>query len=110
MATVPGAILVLGQTNQRCACPREAIMAISYNVPITFGRNGSAKTLNCSGIDFSEAGIQSWTSASQAELEVQLPPARQEVLVQIEASPFIIPTVVESQQVFIFLCGMFVGF
>jgi hypothetical protein len=85
-------------------------MAISYNVPITFGRNGTAKTLNCSGIDFSEDGTQSWTSAPLAELEVQLPPARQEVLMQIEASPFIVPGMVESQQVFIFLGGMFMGF
>jgi hypothetical protein len=85
-------------------------MAISYNVPITFGRNGSAKTLNCTGIDFSEDGSQSWTSAPLAELEVQLPPARQEVVVQIEASPFLIPDVVATQQVFIFLGGMFVGF
>jgi len=67
-------------------------MAISYNVPITFGRNGTAKGLNCGGIDFSEGGTQSWTSAQVAELDIQLPPARQDVIVQIEASPFIIPT------------------
>ena len=85
-------------------------MAISYNVPITFGRNGTAKTLNCLGIDFSEDGIQSWTDAPVAELEVQLPPARQEVQFQIEASPFLVPDIVTSQQVFIFLGGMFVGF
>jgi hypothetical protein len=85
-------------------------MAISYNVPITFGRNGTAKTLNCTGIDFSEDGTQSWTSAPLAEMEVQLPPARQEVLIQIEASPLIIPDFVTFQQVFVFLGGMFVGF
>jgi hypothetical protein len=85
-------------------------MAISYNVPITFGRHGTAKTLNCTGIDFSEDGAQSWTNAPLAELEVQLPPARQEVLIQIEAAPFIIPNLVECQDVFIYLGGMFVGF
>jgi hypothetical protein len=85
-------------------------MAISYNVPITFGQNGTAKTLNCTGIDFSEDGVQSWTCAPLAELEVQLPPARQEVMMQIEASPFLVPEVVAFQQVFIFLGGMFVGF
>jgi hypothetical protein len=85
-------------------------MAISYNVPITFGRNGSAKALNCTGIDFSEDGTQSWTSAPLAEMDIQLPPARQEVLIQIEASPFLIRDMVNTQQVFIYLGGMFVGF
>jgi hypothetical protein len=85
-------------------------MAISYNVPITFGRSGTAKTLNCTGIDFSEDGTQSWTSAPLAELEIQLPPARQEVQIQIEASPFLVPDVVACQQVFIYLGGIFVGF
>jgi hypothetical protein len=85
-------------------------MAISYNVPITFGRNGSAKALNCTGIDFSEEGTQSWTSAPLAEMDIQLPPARQEVLFQIEAAPFLIPDMVDAQQVFIYLGGMFVGF
>lgn len=85
-------------------------MPLSYNVPITFGRNGMARTLNCTGIDFSESGVQSWTNAPLAELEIQLPPARQEVLVQIEASPFLIPDVIAAQQVFIFLGGLFIGF
>jgi hypothetical protein len=85
-------------------------MAINYNVPITFGRNGTARGLNCVGIDFSEEGTQSWTDAGPAELEIQLPPARQDVVVQIDASPFIVPAVVLAQQVFIFLGGMFVGF
>ena len=85
-------------------------MAISYNVPITFGRYGTAKGLNCSGIDFSEDGSQSWTSAPLAEMDIQLPPARQDVVVQIEASPFIVPTLVTAQQVFIYLGGLFIGF
>jgi hypothetical protein len=85
-------------------------MALTYNTPITFGRNGSAQGLNCSGIDFSEDGTQSWTSAPLAELEVQLPAARQDVLVQLEASPFLIPDVISAQQVFIFIGGLFVAF
>ena len=85
-------------------------MAINYNVPITFGRNGTAKGLNCIGIDFSEGGTQSWTSAQVAELDIQLPPARQDVIVQIEASPFTIPDILAGQQVFIFLGGLFIGY
>ena len=85
-------------------------MAISFNEPITFGRGGTAKSLNCIGIDFSEDGNQSWTSAPVAELDVQLPFVRQDILVQLEASPFVIPDVVSAQQVFIFMGGLFIGY
>jgi hypothetical protein len=85
-------------------------MAINYNVPITFGRNGSAKGLNCTGIDFSEGGAQSWTSAPVAEMDIQLPPARQDVVIQIEASPFLVADIIPAQHVFLFLGGVFLGF
>jgi hypothetical protein len=85
-------------------------MASSYNVPITFGANGTAQGLNCTGIDFSDGGDQSWTSAPVAELDILLPPARQDIMVRIDASPFLIPDVVLAQQVFIFIGGLFVGF
>ncbi|MGA3402919.1 MAG: hypothetical protein ABSC95_27220 [Acetobacteraceae bacterium] len=85
-------------------------MAISYNEPITFGRSGIAKTLNCSGIDFSEDGFESWTSAPVAEMDIPLAIARQEVLFQIDVAPFIIPDSLDAQNVFIFLGGFFIGF
>ncbi len=85
-------------------------MAISYNEPITFGRNGSAKQLNCSGIDFTEDGVQSWTCAHVAELDIQLPFARQDIVLRIEASPFLVPEQIAGQDVFIFMGGMFAGF
>jgi hypothetical protein len=85
-------------------------MAINYNEPITFGRSGTAKKLNCTGIDFSEDGNQSWTSAPVAELDIHLPPARQDVVVQLEASPFIIPDIISAQQVFIYIAGLFIGY
>jgi hypothetical protein len=83
---------------------------IRFNDPITFGRDGTAKELNCTGIDFSEDGNRSWTTAQFAELEIQLPFVRQEIFLQLEAGPFIFPDVVSSQKVFIFLGGMFVGY
>ena len=46
---------------------------VRFNDPITFGRAGTAKELNCTGIDFSEDGNRSWTTAQFAELEIQLP-------------------------------------
>ena len=85
-------------------------MTISYNEPITFGRNGTAKSLNCIGIDFSEDGTRSWTNAPVAELDVQLPVARQDIFVTLEASPFIVPEIIPAQQVFIFIGGLFIGY
>lgn len=85
-------------------------MTVSYNEPITFGRNGSAANLDSSGIDFSEDGIQSWTCLSVAELSIQLPFARQDLAVELEASPFLVPDTVSTQNGFIFLGGLFVGY
>lgn len=85
-------------------------MTVNYNEPITFGASGSARDLNCIGIDFSDAGGRSWTVASVAELDVQLPFARQDVLIQLEASPFLVPDQLVVQNVFIFLGGLFVGY
>ena len=85
-------------------------MAIAFNQPVTFGQNGSARSLNCTGIDFSEHADRSWTNALVAELDIQLPPSRQAVVVEIEAAPFTVPGVLTSQQLFIFLGGLFAGY
>jgi len=85
-------------------------MAVNYNEPITFGRNGTATTLNCEGIDFNDAGRESWTVLPVAEMDVQLPFARQDVSIELEASPFLVEGRVLFQNVFIFLGGLFVGF
>lgn len=85
-------------------------MAIAYNEPITFGSHGTARSLNCVGIDFSEGQNQSWTSAPMAELDIEVPFARQGVLFQLEATPFIIPDIISTQNVFIFLGGLFIGY
>src|SRR5438045_508159 len=58
-------------------------MAIGYNEFITFGRNGTARALKCSGIDFDEDGDRSWTSAPVVELDVPLSIPRQEVFLEI---------------------------
>ncbi len=84
-------------------------MTINYNEPITFGANGGAVDLNCAGIDFSDSD-KSWTVAPVAELDVQLPFARQDVVVELEASPFLVPDKILAQNVFIYLGGLFVGF
>lgn len=85
-------------------------MTINYNEPITFGSTGSAASLNCEGIDFSDEGGRSWTVAPVAELDIQLPFARQDVVLELEATPFLVPELVLAQNVFIFLGGLFVGY
>jgi hypothetical protein len=91
------------------AVQQEVRMLITYNKPVTFGRNGTARNLNCTGIDFFEEN-QSWTSAPVAELDIQLPFAQQDVVFELDATPFVIPEVVAAQKVFIFVGGMFVGY
>jgi hypothetical protein len=85
-------------------------MAISYNEPVTFGRHGTATSLNCTGIDFLEDGNQSWTTAPVAQLDIQLPFVRQDVVFELVAAPFLVPGIVPAQNVFMFMSGMFVGF
>lgn len=80
-------------------------MAISYNEPIMFGSAGTAKTLNCSGIDFSEDGFESWTHSPVAEMDISLPIARQDVVLEIHAAPFVVPDSIIAQNVFIFMGG-----
>lgn len=85
-------------------------MSVHYNESITFGRTGTAKKLNCSGIDFGEDTGRSWTCTPVAELDCALSFPRQDVSFEIEASPFIVPGHISVQQLFIFLGGAFVGF
>ena len=86
-------------------------MAINYDEPITFGVHGTANGLNCTGIDFSEQGDQSWTVAPVAEMDLQLPFARQDVICEIEATPFTVPDQqLYGQKLFLFIGGLFVGF
>jgi hypothetical protein len=85
-------------------------MSLAYNEPITFGRSSGASQLTSSGIDFSEDTRRSWTSTKSCDIEITLPPARQDVTIQITASPFGVPEHLPAQQVFVFLGGLFVGF
>ena len=85
-------------------------MPIHYNQIISFGRQGTARALKCRGIDFEEANSHSWTIAPMAELEVDLPFARHEVFIQIQATPFTVENKIDYQQVFMFVGGLFTGF
>lgn len=85
-------------------------MAIAYNEPITFGRNGTARALKCHGIDFDDCEDRSWTRAPVAELVIPLQLSRQDILLELEATPFVVPERISYQQVFMFVSGLFVGF
>ena len=85
-------------------------MPISYDRAITFGLEGSAQEFKPTGIDFSESGPQSWTIASVVEMDLQFPFNRNDIVMELEATPFIVPDEVPVQQAIIFLGGLFVGF
>jgi len=84
-------------------------MPVNYNAPITFGLGGSAQDLNCTGVDFSEVG-GSWTCEPLVEMDIDLPFARQDVVMELDAEPFLAGEILPVQTVSIFLAGLFVGF
>jgi|SRR6185437_4105033 len=83
---------------------------LQFNEPITFGPAGSARDLNPTGISFEDSGAYSWTIAPVADLEVQLPLARETIKLEVNAMPFTPENTIVSQQVFIYLNGLFQGF
>lgn len=85
-------------------------MTIQYNEPITFGRGGSARLLASRGIDFSEDGDRSWTDAPLVELDIQLPFPTQDIVLEVDAAPFLVPEIVRYQNVFVYLSGFFTYF
>jgi hypothetical protein len=85
-------------------------MTFSYNAPITFGRNGTAREFNPIGIDFTENTPQSWTIAPTAELEIAFPFSRADITMELVAEPFLVPGAIVMQQLFLFVGGSFTGF
>ncbi len=83
---------------------------LQFNEPITFGPSGSARELNPTGISFEDSGPYSWTIAPVAEIEIQLPLARETITLEVNATPFTPENTIASQQVFIYLNGLFQGF
>lgn len=83
---------------------------MNYNELLTFGRKGNAKDLTSTGIDFTDDASISWTIQQQCTIEFSLPIPRQDVMLEIDAFPFISVEKVESQQVFVYLNGLFQGF
>lgn len=84
-------------------------MSVSFNIPIGFGRGGSAAALDTTGIDFNDDGGWSWTTGALAELDLRLPPAREDVTLEIEAGAYVREGM-PQQQVFGYLGGAFIGF
>ncbi len=84
-------------------------MSSNYNEPITFGATGSALRLNCVGIDFSDNTPRSWTTDTLVQLDLRLPPTRDDVTIEINTDAYITDEV-PQHQVFAYLGGAFVGF
>lgn len=76
---------------------------------LTFGRAGNAAKLDCDGIDFTDTGEYSWTTAALAELEIKLPLAREDATIEIDTGAYCGDTV-PQQHVFAYLGGAFIGF
>ena len=85
-------------------------MPIGFNEPVTFGSLGTAAHLNGIGIDFSDHGRDSWTTAPVAEMDIDLPFARQDVILELEVTPYIVETLLPAQKLFIYLGGLFIGY
>src|SRR6185437_5754433 len=84
---------------------------VHFNEPITFGPSGSARELNPTGISFRDAGPNSWTTAQVVEIEVQLPITSDPITLEMNAAPFLAESGnIASQQVFIYLNGVFQGY
>ena len=85
-------------------------MAIEFGQPISFGRRGIVRQLKCRGIDLDEALDQSWTTEPVAEIELVLPFVRKGLAIEIAGTPFTVPGKISSQQLFVFINGLFAGF
>ena len=83
---------------------------LQYNQPITFGRNGLARQCEPHGFSFEEDGAFSWTVDQLAHLELRLPIPRSDVVLEVQARPFIHETEIPYQQVYFYLNGLFQGF
>jgi hypothetical protein len=73
-------------------------MAHAYNDPIAFGRAGTARTLNCTVIGLLGDRKRTRTSAAVAEVAIRLPFARQDFVLEADASGFVMPDIVVSQR------------
>jgi hypothetical protein len=83
---------------------------MEYDDPIGFGASGSASKLSTIGFDLSEVRPYSWTVRHCCELEVPLPMPRQSVGLSIDAAPFLADGKIASQQLFVYVNGLFQGF
>ena len=61
---------------------------------MTLGRIGTVRSLETTGLDFSENDSQSWTIAPVVDIELPLAYRRGGIVMDIEATPFIFPDVV----------------
>lgn len=75
---------------------------------ITFGIMGTATRLVSCGIDFTDSGDFSWTTSPFVELEVRLPPARDNLQIEIETGAFTANSL-SYQSLFLYLGGLFIA-
>ncbi len=80
-----------------------------YNKPITFGKHGSVRECNPSGLSLEDDDF-CWTIEPMVQLDIQLPPARADIRFQITATPFLYGMQIRCQHLHIYCNGLFQGF
>ncbi len=83
---------------------------LQHNETITFGRSGSITQFNPIGFDITENSPQSWTILPSCEFEIALSIPRNDLTFVLDATPFLVPGMVSSQSVFVYVNGLFQGF
>jgi hypothetical protein len=82
---------------------------LEYGEVVSFGVKGTVSRLETKGLDLADGDHHTWTMLPTAELEFGLRLPADKVELRLEAAPFL-QGGITSQQVFIYLNGLFVSF
>ena len=87
-----------------------AVLPLELGDEITFGGDGSIKRYSPVGLDLSEPGLLSWSSAPVVHFEAMIAPSRNDFILQCTVIPFLGQGRLGQQQVFVYVNGIWVGF
>jgi hypothetical protein len=82
---------------------------LEYGEVISFGTHGTISRFETKGLDLNDGDHHSWTMTSLAEIHFGLRLPQEKVELRFEAAPFLQASIT-SQQLFIYLNGLFVSF
>lgn len=82
---------------------------IPADTTITFGTAGTIASHPNAGFDLTDGETASWTSHQSAWLDITPKWPARDLTLNLTASPFLVPDRIASQQVFIYVNGLFCG-